>query len=231
MTAGRSAGARTRIKICGITREQDLEAALALGVDAVGFVFYPLSARYLTPARAAVLLKQLPPFVSTVGLFVNASIKTIAETLDQVPLSCLQFHGDESPEYCLAINNTHHLPIIRAARVHADLNLPQFAEQFVGQAGCAGLLLDAWNDRYGGAGRTFDWSLIPPAWCTGEGPPFALSGGLDSENVAQAISVIRPYAVDVSSGVEGEQKGIKDLQRMREFVAAVQTADLSARLA
>lgn len=154
----------TRIKICGMTREQDIQIAVEAGVDAIGLIFYAASPRSLTPRQANTLIKWLPPFVTTVGLFVNAQLAEISAVLEQVPLTCLQFHGDETPELCALVRENYNLPIIRAARMTPDLNLFEFADIFVRQAGCSSILLDTWVKEYGGVGKAFDWSLIPTQW-------------------------------------------------------------------
>jgi len=205
---------RTRIKICGLTRPEDVDQAVALGADAIGFVFYRPSPRYIEPAAVAALLRRLPPFVSVVGLFVNAARDEVRQVLDQVPLSLLQFHGDETHADCIG----HGLPYIRAARVQAGLDLVEFALRF---PDARAILLDAFVDGYGGGGKVFDWSVIPKELA----PRVVLSGGLNAHNVAEAVARVRPYAVDVSSGVE-QDKGIKDPARMRSFIAAVRDADL-----
>jgi len=204
---------RTRIKICGITREEDLLATVAQGVDAVGFVFYEPSPRYVAPQRAAQLMACLPPFVTSVGLFVNAPAESIADTLRAVRVDLLQFHGDESADDCRRYGR----PYIKAARVRPGLDLVEYASQF---PDAQGLLLDAFVEDYGGAGKSFDWTLIPPALPL----PVILSGGLDAKNVIQAIERVRPWAVDVSSGVEAS-KGIKDAAKIASFVAGVRDAD------
>lgn len=204
---------RTRIKICGLTRESDVDAAVAAGADALGFVFYPKSPRFVTPARAAELARRVPPFVSITALFVNAAPQEIAVVLAQVPVSLLQFHGDETETACKHWQR----PYLRAARVRPGMDLLQYA---LGFSSAQGLLLDAFVDGYGGGGETFDWSLIPPALPR----PLVLSGGLTPENVGEAIRAVRPVAVDVSSGVEAS-KGIKDAVKMAAFVAAVRAAD------
>lgn len=207
----------TRIKICGLTREQDVDAAVAAGADALGFVFYPPSPRYVTPARAAELVKRVPPFVETVGLFVNESPERVQATCAEVPLSLLQFHGDETAAYCRQFAR----PYLRAARVRPGLDLVEFARAF---PDARGLLLDAFVEGYGGGGHVFDWTLIPPGL-----PGFLiLSGGLQADNVGDAIRRVGPLAVDVSSGVEVSGKagkGIKDHDRIAAFVAAVRAAD------
>lgn len=204
---------RTRIKICGITRSSDLEAALTCGVDALGFVFYPSSPRYVEPVDAANLALQVPPFVSRVGLFVNAEPEFVRAVLEMVPLDLLQFHGEESASYCAQFGR----PYLKAARVRPGLDLIEFARVY---PSAQGLLLDAWVDGYGGGGQSFDWSLIPSVLSL----PMVLSGGLHAGNVGEAVAKLQPWAVDVSSGVE-QAKGIKDAGKIAAFVAAVRTAD------
>lgn len=210
---------KTRIKICGLTRECDVDAAVAAGADAIGFVFYPPSPRYVTPQRAAELARRIPPFIDVVGLFVNAAPEEVLASCAQVPINLLQFHGDETPDYCRQFAR----PWLRAARVREGLDLIEFARSF---ADARGLLLDAFVEGYGGGGHVFDWTLIPP-----DLPGFlVLSGGLTADNVGQAIERVRPLAVDVSSGVEisGKAgKGIKDQDKIAAFVAAVRKADES----
>jgi phosphoribosylanthranilate isomerase len=204
---------RTRVKICGITREQDLDAAAAAGADALGFVFYPPSPRFLAADRAAELIRQVPPFVSSVGLFVNPDPDFVRATLAAVPLDLLQFQGDESPEFCAQFAR----PYLKVARMRPGLDLLEFARTF---ASARGLLLDAYVEAYGGAGQTFDWSLVPRGLPT----PILLAGGLTADNVGSAIRKLRPWAVDVSSGVE-IAKGIKDAAKIAAFIAAVKNAD------
>lgn len=208
---------RTRIKICGITREADLAAAVEAGADAVGFVFYPKSPRFLGVERAAELARGLPPFVTPVGLFVNATDDEIESACDAVPQLLLQFHGDETPAQCEAFRR----PYIRAARMTPDFDLLTFASHF---AGARALLLDAFVEGYGGGGKVFDWSQIP----SNVPHPVVLSGGLNPANVIDGILQVRPWAVDVSSGVE-IAKGIKDADAIRRFCEAVREAD--ARIA
>ena len=209
---------RTRIKICGLTREADVEAAVAAGADAVGFVFYPPSPRAVGIARAAELSRRIPPFVEVVGLFVNAAPADVRTACDAVPISLLQFHGDEDAAYCRQFSR----PWLRAARVRAGLDLVEFAGSF---PDARGLLLDAFVEGYGGGGHVFDWTLIPP-----DLPGFlVLSGGLTAANVGDAIERVRPAAVDVSSGVESG-KGIKDHAKIAAFVAAVRKADEQIQL-
>ena len=204
---------RTRIKICGITRESDLDFALGAGVDAIGLVFYPPSPRALSLKDAAKLAQRVPPFVTRVGLFVNAEPADVRATLAAVPIDLLQFHGEEDAGYCEQFG----LPYLKAARVRPELDLLEFARAY---PTAQGLLLDAWVDAYGGVGQSFDWSLIP-----GDLPlPIVLSGGLHADNVADAVAKIHPWAVDVSSGVEAA-KGIKDAAKIAAFVGAVRKSD------
>lgn len=212
---------RTRIKICGITREQDLDASVEAGADAVGFVFYSASPRRVDLERAASLAARVPPFVSRVGLFVNPSPMEVEGVLAHVPLDLLQFHGDEDAAFCAGFGRNW----IKAARVTAELDLVKFAAGFAGARGASGLLLDAFVDGYGGGGRTFDWSLVPQ----GLPLPVILSGGLNPDNVGNAVSRVRPWAVDVSSGVE-RSKGVKDARKIFEFVAGVRNADAGPAL-
>ena len=209
---------RTRIKICGLTREMDVEAAVSAGADAVGLVFYAKSPRAITPARARDLVRQLPPFVMPVGLFVNAAPEDIDAALEAVPNLLLQFHGDETPEQCAATGR----PFIRAARMAPDLDLLDFAQRF---SQAQGLLVDADVDGYGGGGKVFDWSRIPPSVPC----PLVLSGGLNPANVIDGVIRVRPWAVDVSSAVESAQKGVKDAALIHRFCDAVREAD--ARIA
>ncbi len=214
---------RTRIKICGLTRPQDVDAAVAAGVDALGFVFYPHSPRYVTPAAAAELIARLPPFVSAVGLFVNAEPLQVAEVVAQAPLALLQFHGDESLDQCVAIAERVRRPFLRAVRIGGDA-VPDLLECERSYRAAsplfAGLLLDAHAEGYGGSGKVFDWSLIPEELA----PRVVLSGGLSVHNAIDAVTRVRPYAVDVSSGVE-QAKGIKDAAKIRAFVEAVRQAE------
>lgn len=205
---------RTRVKICGLTRPEDAAAAVRLGADAVGLVFYERSPRRVSPARAAEIVAELPPFVAAVGLFVDASQEVIRATLDRVRIDVLQFHGDEGPHECAAFG----LPYVKAIRVRAADNLRGRAEAY---AGAGALLFDTYRAGVpGGTGERFDWSALP----AGLGRPVILAGGLAPENVAEAVSTVRPYAVDVSGGVESAE-GIKDAERMAAFFAAVRTAD------
>lgn len=212
---------RTRIKICGITREQDLAAAVAAGADALGFVFYAPSPRHVTPQRAAQLTAHLPAFVTKVGLFVNESPQTIRAVLAQVPLDLLQFHGDEDAACCSRFGKAW----IKAARMKPGFDLLEYASAFAAAQGASGLLLDADVAGYGGGGKTFDWSLIPRSLPL----PVILSGGLNPGNIARAVRAVRPWAVDVSSGVEAA-RGIKDEQKINEFISGVRDADAGSSL-
>lgn len=204
---------RTRIKICGITRAGDLDAAVNLGADAIGFVFYPPSPRVLSLELASDLARRVPPFVTRVGLFVNAEPAAVREVLAAVPIDLLQFHGEEEAAYCAQFG----VPYLKAARVRPGLDLLEFARAY---PTARGLLLDAWVEAYGGAGQSFDWSLIPE----GLPVPMVLSGGLHAGNVAEAVAKVHPWAVDVSSGVE-VAKGLKDVDKIAAFIAAVRTVD------
>jgi phosphoribosylanthranilate isomerase len=205
---------RTRIKICGLTREQDVHAAIAAGADAVGFVFYAPSPRYVDLDRARALAQCVPPFVTRVGLFVNADPAQVRATLEAVPLELLQFHGDEDAANCRQYGR----PWIRAIRMRPGVDLLKSAADF---PDARALLVDAFVEGYGGGGQTFDWGLIP----AGLPMPLILSGGLDAGNVRAAVRAVRPWAVDVSSGVESGTKGIKDARRIEEFIAGVRDAD------
>jgi phosphoribosylanthranilate isomerase len=215
---------RTRIKICGLTREQDVQGAIAAGADAIGLVFYPSSPRYIQPAAAARLIASVPSFVTTVGLFVNASVDEVKSVLASAPVSLLQFHGDETPAQCAAIAAAVNRPFMRAVRVKPDTTAADLLEcesEYRAASGLfSGLLLDTFVDTYGGSGKVFDWSLIPENLA----PRLVLSGGLSAQNATDAVQRIRPHAVDVSSGVE-EAKGIKDIAKIRAFIAAVRAAD------
>lgn len=202
-----------RVKICGITRLQDLHAACDAGADALGFVFYEQSPRHVDIGLAAGLVRALPPFVASVGLFVNAGPAFIESVLRLVPLDLLQFHGDETPAECACFGR----PYIKAIRVTADTDLLKCAADF---ESARGLLLDACVPGVpGGTGERFDWGLIPPALPK----PVILSGGLTPENVTEAVQRVRPWAVDVSSGVE-VSKGIKDAHLIAQFIAKAKEA-------
>ena len=204
---------RTRIKICGVSREADIAAAVEAGADAVGLVFHPGSPRFVTAERAAQLTRTLPPYVTPVGLFVNAAQAEVERILALVPALVLQFHGDESPEACNAFGR----PYLRAARMAPGFDLLDFSRRY---SEAQGLLLDAHVEGFGGAGKAFDWSLVP----AGVRHPLVLSGGLHAENVVAGIQQLRPWAVDVSSGVESS-RGVKDAAAIRRFCDAVREAD------
>ena len=205
----------TRIKICGITRVPDALAAAGCGADALGLVFHDKSPRYVTLQQAAQLAAAMPPFIKVVGLFVNASAQAVREILQHVPLDLLQFHGEEQPDFCAQFDR----PYLKAIRVKAGVDLLQCAARY---QGAQGLLLDAHVEgTHGGTGASFDWTMIPPDLPL----PLILSGGLHAGNVAQAIKQVRPYAVDVSSGVEAG-KGIKDAAKIAAFIKEVNNIDL-----
>ncbi|MCF6337040.1 MAG: phosphoribosylanthranilate isomerase [Gammaproteobacteria bacterium] len=203
----------TRIKICGITRPEDAQQAAALGVDAIGLVFYDPSPRNVDIAQACAVVNSLPPFVTSAGLFVNAMDSEIRGVLNQVNLDLLQFHGEESPEFCARFNR----PYIKAIRMRDDVDLQVEADKY---AQAQGLLLDAYHPALpGGTGESFEWTRVP-----GDLPmPVILAGGLSADNVGEAIRIVQPYAVDVSGGVEAE-KGVKDWGKMADFVAGVRAA-------
>ncbi len=214
---------RTRIKFCGLTREADVDAAVQAGADAVGFVLYEPSPRFVAPERAGELARRLPPYVTPVLLFVNARAEWIARGLEAVPQAVLQLHGDESPEYCAAVQR----PYLRVARIPTGeagrgFDLLQFADRF---ASAQAILLDAHVDGFGGGGQSFDWTAFP--WShprLNASSRLVLSGGLTPANVTDGIRLVRPWAVDVSSGIE-VSKGIKSADKMQAFVAAVRAAD------
>ena len=227
--------ARTRIKICGLTREQDVDAAVAAGADALGFVLYPKSPRAVTPARAAGLARRLPPFVTPVLLFVNEAPEAAQAALAAVPGALAQFHGDETPAQCWAASGEGRHRFMRAARIPlgeagADFDLVHYAALF---SRAHAILLDAQVEGYGGGGKAFDWSLLPRA----VDAHLVLSGGLTPASVGDGLRALRTLragakslSVDVSSGVESDgpgNKGIKDAGKIREFIAAVRAADAS----
>ncbi len=220
---------RTRIKICGIRTIEHALVCADAGADAIGFVFYEPSPRYISAAQAAIIIHALPPFVTSVGLFVNATAAEVHATIGETKLDLLQFHGDETPEFCEQFAR----PYIRAVRVGPLLqqaDLLEYASRF---ASAQALLLDAQvNGQFGGTGHRFDWSIIPPSLAS----KIVLSGGLDTTNVEQAVKAVRPFAVDVSSGVEmkvehgastASGKGNKDSTLIRQFIQAVVSADQS----
>ncbi|GAB1385685.1 phosphoribosylanthranilate isomerase [Melaminivora sp.] len=224
---------RTRVKICGLTREQDVDAAVAAGADAIGFVLYPQSPRAVTPARAAELAARLPPYVTPVLLFVNAPAIEVIAACHGVAGANIQFHGDETAADCLQASDGGRIPFIRAARIPSGPQGAQFdlVKYALDYSHARAILLDALVEGYGGGGTTFSWSLLPPV----VNCHLVLSGGLTPANVTDGIAQLRPrcktLAVDVSSGVEATgpdgrpQKGIKDADKITRFIAAVRAAD------
>lgn len=205
----------TRVKICGITRNEDALLCARVGADAIGLVFYPSSPRFITAFRAAEIIRILPPFVTSVGLFVNPSAEQVEAVLREMRLDLLQFHGDEPPEFCRRFG----VPYLKAVRVKPGVDLVQYADLY---ADAQGLLLDAYVDGTpGGTGQSFDWGLIP----AGLRLPVVLSGGLDAANVSSAIRQVKPWAVDVSSGVE-VSKGIKDAGKIAAFMQGVRDGNV-----
>lgn len=205
----------TAVKICGITRPEDALAAARAGAHAIGLVFYAKSPRHVTPVRAAEIIRVLPPFVTTVGLFVNATAEEVRASVAEAPVGLLQFHGDETPEFCRQFKR----PYVKAVRVKPGVDLLQYAQEY---HDAKALLLDNYVEGlHGGSGVAFDWSLIP----RGLPLPVILSGGLTPENVMEAVRRVRPSAVDVSSGVESA-KGVKDAQKIAAFIKGVRNADV-----
>ena len=204
---------KTRVKICGITREEDLRAVAEAGADAFGLVFYPPSPRCLSLERARELASAAPPFLTSVALFVNASAADVEQVVDSVRPHQLQFHGEETPDFCRSFG----VPYVKACRAKKGVDLLEYWRPF---SDACGWLADAWVEEYGGVGAGFDWSLVPEV----RERPLVLSGGLDPENVGQAIRRVKPWGVDVSSGVESA-KGIKDATRIAAFIAEVRNAD------
>jgi phosphoribosylanthranilate isomerase len=210
---------RTRVKICGITRVEDAISAVNAGADAIGLVFYAPSPRALTMAQAQSIVAALPPFISVVGLFVNAPQTEIESVLSKVRLDILQFHGDETAHDCEQVCEQINLPYYKAIRVKSDTNLLQYEAEF---KSAKALLLDTFSEAaVGGTGQVFDWNLIPKNMTK----PVILAGGLTADNVAAAIQQVRPYAVDVSGGVE-QNKGIKDAAKIAAFMRGVRNADV-----
>jgi phosphoribosylanthranilate isomerase len=203
---------RTRVKICGITRAQDAVKAVELGADAIGMVFYTKSPRAVSIDNARAIIQKIPPFVTVVGLFVDPSPKDVAAVLHRVSLDLLQFHGNELPSECSAYGK----PYIKAVKIREGVDIAAEVNRY---ASARGILLDTYDPKMpGGTGRVFDWSIIPK----GLKKPIILAGGLTAENVWQAITKVRPFAVDVSSGVEAD-RGIKDLEKMAAFMRGVQS--------
>lgn len=207
-----------RIKFCGITRAEDAQAAAKLGADALGFVFYAPSPRCVGVAQAAAIARELPPFVSKVGLFVNAAADEVEDVCRAVGLDVVQYHGDESPEHCAQASK----PWIKAIRVRPELDI---VAECLRYAQASAWLFDTYDDKlYGGSGKAFDWALLPQQ----HRRPIILAGGLTPDNVGQAIRSTAPYAVDVSGGIEAA-KGIKDHDKMRKFIAEVQRCECETR--
>jgi len=209
---------RTRVKICGLTRAEDARAAVRSGVDALGLVFYPQSPRHVSIDMARCVVREVPAFVTVVALFVDEKAERVHEILEAVRVDLLQFHGDESPDYCGQFGR----PWIKAVRMRPGLDLDEVAHRY---AMAEGILLDAWDpDAQGGTGLTFDWGKIPREMAE----RIILAGGLSPANVAQALAEVGPYAVDVSSGVEAA-KGIKDANKMAAFLNEVQEFDYRSK--
>lgn len=206
---------RTRIKICGLRTSQAIQTCVESGADAVGFVFYAPSPRAVTPPEAEVLASQLGPWITPVALFVNPSEAEVDAVLEAIPNALLQFHGDESPEFCAQFGQ----PFMKAIRMKEGVNLRFELERF---KRAQGVLVDSWSEHFGGSGHTFDWSLL--AEVSGFGTPLILSGGLSDGNVAEAIKQVKPYGVDVSSGVESS-RGVKSSEKIASFCKAVRLAD------
>ena len=207
----------TRTKICGITLMEDARCAVKHGADAIGFVFWERSTRYISPAEAGAIVAALPPFVTIVGVHVDPTAEWVEETIATAGLNLLQFHGDEPPEFCRQFS----LPYLKAVRVRAGLDLLQYATRYAGATGAQGLLLDTYVEgEPGGTGHAFDWELVP-----GNLPlPLILSGGLHAGNVTRAVRVAQPWGVDVSSGVEAA-KGIKDPEKIAAFMQGVRVSE------
>lgn len=206
---------RTRVKICGITRLEDAQAAVIHGADAIGLVFYRPSPRHVSPARARDIAREMPPFVATVAVFVNPLHEEVEEVIRECEITLLQFHGDEPPEFCASFSH----PYIKAARIRPGLDLLKYLSPY---ADAQAWMLDAFHeDLWGGTGGAFDWSVVP----SGMARPTILSGGLTAESVAEAIRRVRPYAVDVSTGVE-ISKGVKDEAKIAAFIGAVKREDV-----
>jgi phosphoribosylanthranilate isomerase len=205
---------RTRVKICGITRAEDARAAARAGADAVGLVFFPPSPRYLSTERAVEIRDALAPFVQTVALFVNPDAAQVAQVLQRVRPALLQFHGEETPQFCSQFGT----PFVKACRVKPGVDALEYLRPF---SRAAAWLFDSHVPEYGGVGEAFDWSLVPAT----QERPVILSGGLSRENVAEAVRRVRPWGVDVSSGVESA-KGIKDAAKIAAFIAEVRNADV-----
>lgn len=206
---------RTRIKICGLRTLEAVRTCVQSGADAVGFVFYPPSPRAVTPFEAKPLASSLGPWVTPVALFVNPTVTEVSEVLDAIPNALLQFHADEPPEFCAQFDQ----PFMKAIRMKEGVDLRFELDRF---HKAQGVLVDSWSEHFGGSGHTFDWSLLSEV--AGCGMPLILSGGLSDGNVAEAIKQVKPYGVDVSSGVESH-RGVKSLEKIVSFCKAVHVAD------
>ena len=204
---------RTRIKFCGMTRAADVDAAVALGIDAIGLILAPESPRFLSLGQAAIIRRRLPPFVQAVALFVNPDAAQVAQVIGRVHPSMLQFHGEETPQFCAQFG----IPFVKACRVKKGVDALEYLRPF---SGAAAWLFDSHVPEYGGVGESFDWSLVPAAE-----KPVILSGGLSQANVGEAVRRVRPWGVDVSSGVESA-KGIKHAAKIAAFIAEVRNADV-----
>lgn len=207
---------RTRIKFCGLVRADDVDTAVSLGVDAVGFVFYPKSPRFLTPVAARELRRRLPSWVMAVGLVVNETADAVRQLRAQVGLDVVQFHGDERPALC--VEAAGDIPWWRAVRMRSPGDLLESSESYLG---AEALLVDSFHAGYGGSGKSFDWSWLPAERAI----PLILSGGLDPDTVGSAIAQVAPFAVDVSSGIQGADPRTKDRNLMERFATAVTVAD------
>jgi phosphoribosylanthranilate isomerase len=212
---------RTRVKVCGITRSADARAAAEAGADAIGLVFYPPSPRYVSVERAVEVRDALPPFVQTVALFVNPDAAQVAQVIGRLKPAAMQFHGEETPQFCAQFG----VPWIKAVRVKSEAREVDLLEYVRPFSGAMAWLLDSHVEAYGGVGERFDWSLVPGVLRNGGDKPLILSGGLARENVGEAVRRVRPWGVDVSSGVESA-KGIKDAAKIAAFIAEVRNADV-----
>lgn len=208
---------RTRIKFCGFTRAQDAQLAVALGVDALGLVFYENSKRYITIEQAQTIVPHIPALVNSIGVFVNAEAAFVHQVLKKIKLSCLQFHGDENESYCRSFA----LPYIKVISMKNNIDVLAAIKQY---PSASAIILDTYHgQQIGGSGNSFDWQLIPDNLPK----PLILAGGLTVANVAEAITTMQPYGLDLSSGIESAP-GIKDPQKMQQFIAAVHAADHAA---
>ncbi len=206
---------RTKIKLCGFCDLHQAREAALIGADAIGVVFYDKSPRYLSPNLAAELFDSLPAFVERVGLFVNETPERVVAIAKQTRLSLLQFHGDETPDFCQQVSVEANVPFIRALSVKEQAHHQQLEDQYL-VAGAKALLVDTPSNSYGGTGQTFDWSVLLPL--EKRHLPLILSGGLNVDNIRQAIELVKPFAIDVSSGIESGAKGVKDIAKIRQII-------------